>query len=256
MLDMGFIKDIRKIVSLLPEQRQNLLFSATFSPDIRRLAKGVIRQDPVEIDIAPRNKPIDLVDQIVHPVDKTNKARLLNHLIVSGQWDQVLVFCRTKHGADKLARQLHQYGIDAGTIHGDKAQAQRTKALRDFKAGKVRVLVATDIAARGIDINELPRVVNFDLPDSAEDYVHRIGRTGRAGRKGEAISLVSIDETIKLRDIEKLTKSEITRKTIEGFEPVTALPTTSGKKVLRSARSFAPRTGGRHSYKGLGKSRR
>jgi len=223
MLDMGFIRDIKKIISLLPKRRQNLLFSATFSPDIRQLAKSLLT-NPLEIDIAPRNTPHELVVQKMHPVDKASKVRLLSHLIRTKNWYQVLVFARTKHGADRLVRQLAQDGIRATAIHGNKSQPQRTQALADFKKGKIQALVATDIAARGIDIDQLPHVINFDLPDVAEDYVHRIGRTGRAGSTGEAISLVSADEFKQLRDIEKLMKREIPREEVEDFIPRLAVP--------------------------------
>jgi len=223
MLDMGFIRDIKKIISLLPKRRQNLLFSATFSPEIRQLAKSLLT-NPLEIDIAPRNTPHELVVQKMHPVDKASKVRLLSHLIRTQNWYQVLVFSRTKHGADRLVRQLAQDGIRATAIHGNKSQPQRTQALADFKKGKIQALVATDIAARGIDIDQLPHVINFDLPDVAEDYVHRIGRTGRAGSTGEAISLVSADEFKQLRDIEKLIKREIPREEVEDFVPRLAVP--------------------------------
>jgi len=246
MLDMGFILDIKKILSLLPKQRQNLLFSATFSSGIRALAKGLLNQ-PMEIDISPRNTATELVEQKVHPVDKARKSRLLSHLIRTGNWHQALVFSRTKHGADKLARQLQDDGIDAAVIHGNRSQAQRTRALADFKKNKVQVLVATDIAARGIDIDQLPRVINFDLPTVPEDYVHRIGRTGRAGSTGQAISLVSADEFKQLRDIERLIKKEIVREEIEGFAPLHAVPDTGikplgkGRPPAKTYRTFAPR---------------
>jgi len=261
MLDMGFIRDIKKILSLLPKQRQNLLFSATFSPDIRGLAKSLLN-NPLEIDVAPRNAPTELVEHKVFTVDKASKARLLSHLIQTQSWFQVLVFCRTKHGANKLVKQLDQDGIRSTAIHGNKSQAQRTKALDDFKKSKVQILVATDIAARGIDINQLPHVVNFDLPDSPEDYVHRIGRTGRAGATGEAISLVSADEFKQLRDIERMIKRELPRTVIEGFAPVHAVPNSSvspgaraNAPAPRSSRSFGPRrgsSGGGKSSGGLG----
>lgn len=247
MLDMGFIRDIKKILSLLPKQRQNLLFSATFSSDIRQLAKSLLH-NPLEIDVAPRNTPTELVEHKVFTVDKASKARLLSHLIQTQNWFQVLVFCRTKHGANKLVKQLEADRIRATAIHGNKSQAQRTKALDDFKKNKVQILVATDIAARGIDISQLPHVINFDLPDSPEDYVHRIGRTGRAGATGEAISLVSADEFKQLRDIERLIKRELPRSVIEGFAPVHAVPNSSvtpaargNAPAPRSSRSFGPR---------------
>ncbi len=223
MLDMGFIHDIRKILNLLPKQRQNLLFSATFSQEIRALAKGLVN-DPVEISVTPRNQAAPSVKQWIHPVDKSRKAALLIDLLQRNQWNQVLVFSRTKHGANKLVKQLAGSGIKADAIHGNKSQGARTRALADFKQGTIRVLVATDIAARGIDIDQLPHVINFDLPNVPEDYVHRIGRTGRAGSTGEAISLVSADEFKQLSDIEKLTKKILERKYVDGFEPVHELP--------------------------------
>ncbi len=223
MLDMGFIHDIRKILSKLPPKRQNLMFSATFSPEIRALAKGLVN-DPVEIDVSPRNTTTELVSQWVAPVDKKRKPALLTHLIQEHNWYQVLVFSRTKHGANKLAKQLEGNGIEAAAIHGNKSQNARTKALADFKSGKIRALVATDIAARGLDIEQLPQVVNVDLPNVPEDYVHRIGRTGRAGATGQAISLVSADEFQQLTDIERLTQQQLERKIVAGFEPGEALP--------------------------------
>jgi ATP-dependent RNA helicase RhlE len=230
MLDMGFIHDIKKIMALLPKKRQNLMFSATFSKDIRLLAKG-ITNNPVEIDVAPRNSAVDIIQQKIHPVDKARKAELLSHLIREGNWYQVLVFSRTKHGADKLVKILSRDDIHAAAIHGNKSQPQRTKALAGFKQNKIQVLVATDIAARGIDIEQLSHVINFDLPNVPEDYVHRIGRTGRAGASGIAISLVSADEIHQLQDIERLLKRKIERVEIEGFEAQHVVPEkASGKK--------------------------
>jgi ATP-dependent RNA helicase RhlE len=223
MLDMGFINDIKKIMALLPKQRQNLMFSATFSNEIRKLAKG-ITNNPIEIDVAPRNSTVEAIIQKVHPVDKTRKTELLSHLIRTENWHQVLVFSRTKHGANRLAKRLIRDDIKTAAIHGDKSQGQRTKALADFKQDKIQVLVATDIAARGIDIDQLSHVVNFDLPNVPEDYVHRIGRTGRAGASGHAISLVSADEAKQLQDIERLIKSKIEREEIENFEPGHVVP--------------------------------
>ncbi|WP_374337747.1 DEAD/DEAH box helicase [Leeia sp.] len=218
MLDMGFIRDIRKILALLPAERQNLLFSATFSDEIRELAHGLLK-DPAEVEVARRNAPIDLVTQKVYPVDKERKRDLLIKLIQDHNWFQVLVFTRTKHGANALAEKLAKAGITALAIHGNKSQNARTRALAEFKSGELQVLVATDIAARGLDIDQLPHVVNYELPNVSEDYVHRIGRTGRAGATGEAISLVSPDEQKLLRDIERLTKRDIERVQVEGFEP-------------------------------------
>ncbi|MEX0386526.1 DEAD/DEAH box helicase [Spiribacter onubensis] len=210
MLDMGFIHDIRRLMKQLPAERQTLLFSATFSKEIRRLASGMLTQ-PVEIDVAPRNSAADTVDQRVYRLDKAEKRPLLSRLIREGDWQQVLVFTRTKHGANNLSRQLDRDGLTAAAIHGNKSQSARTKALEGFKQGKVRVLVATDIAARGLDIDQLPHVVNYDLPHVAEDYVHRIGRTGRAGNSGEAISLVAPDEAKLLKGIERLLKRPLER---------------------------------------------
>ncbi|AGH80371.1 ATP-dependent RNA helicase [Psychromonas sp. CNPT3] len=223
MLDMGFIHDIKRIIKFLPEKRQNLLFSATFSNDIRKLAKGLVN-DPVEISVSPRNTTAESVTQFIYEVDKTKKSPLLSTLIKENKWKQVLVFSKTKHGANRLVKQLEGRGILSAAIHGNKSQAARTRALASFKEGKITVLVATDIAARGIDIDQLEQVVNFDLPHVSEDYVHRIGRTGRAGNKGEAISLVCEDEFKLLKDIEKLIKKIIPRKVQPGFEPGTPLP--------------------------------
>jgi ATP-dependent RNA helicase RhlE len=218
MLDMGFIRDIRKVLKALPAQRQNLLFSATFSDDIRRLAADLLHA-PAEIQVTPRNSTVERIRQVVHPVDKRRKRELLSQLIGKGNWRQVLVFTRTKHGANRLSEQLTKDGLGAVAIHGNKSQGARTRALADFKAGKVRVLVATDIAARGLDIEGLPHVVNYELPNVPEDYVHRIGRTARAGQDGHAISLVCIDEQDYLRDIERLLRCEIDKEVIAGYEP-------------------------------------
>ncbi len=251
MLDMGFIHDIKKIIRLLPTKRQNLMFSATFSEEIRLLAKGILNQ-PSEIDATTRNASSVDVEQCVHPVDKGRKFALLNHLIDQNKWAQALVFARTKHGANKLAKQLNDAQIHSAAIHGNKSQAQRMKALADFKSGKVQILVATDIAARGIDIERLPCVVNFDLPQVAEDYVHRIGRTGRAGADGLALSLVSADEIGQLFSIEKLIKQKIKRVEIDDFEPQHSLPATANHsrsstfskspQTYAKKPSFAPRS--------------
>jgi len=218
MLDMGFIHDIKKVMALLPKKRQNLLFSATFSEEIKTLADKLLNS-PELIEVARRNTSSDLVEQSVHPVDRNRKRELLSHLIKKGDWKQVLIFTRTKHGANKLTEQLIDDGVKASAIHGNKSQGARTKALADFKSGAIRALVATDVAARGIDIDKLPHVVNFELPNVPEDYVHRIGRTGRAEAEGEAISLVCVDELDFLRDIERLIKKDIPKVVIPGFEP-------------------------------------
>ena len=217
MLDMGFIHDIKKVVRLLPKQRQTLLFSATFSKEIKTLATG-FQNNPSLVEVAAQNKTADRISQLVHPVDKSKKKDLLVKLINDGQWRQVLVFTRTKHGANKLCEHLEKQGIKSAAIHGNKSQGARTKALANFKENRIRVLVATDIAARGIDINMLPHVVNFELPNIAEDYVHRIGRTGRAGREGEAVSLVCVDENDYLRGIERLISQQIKKVVVKGFE--------------------------------------
>jgi len=222
MLDMGFLRDIKKVLSLLPKQRQNLLFSATFSEEIRDLARGLVN-NPVEISVSTENTTAERVEQVIYPVDKKKKAGLLTALIHDNKWSQVLVFMKTKHGANKLTKQLDAEGIKAAAIHGNKSQGARTKALANFKDGSVNVLVATDIAARGIDIDLLPQVVNFELPNVPEDYVHRIGRTGRAGASGKAVSLVCADEIGLLNDVEHLIQAHIPREVIEGFEPFNIL---------------------------------
>ena len=218
MLDMGFIHDIRKILALLPSTRQNLLFSATFPEEIRKLA-GSFMKNPVTVEVARRNTPAELVAQVQHPVDHDRKRELLAHLVKTNDWRQVLVFCKTKHGANRLADQLDKSGIDADAIHGNKSQNARNRALKRFKDNELRVLVATDIAARGIDIEALPHVVNYDMPHVAEDYVHRIGRTGRAGTEGEAVSLVCHEDRPLMAAIERLMAREVTSRVIEGFEP-------------------------------------
>ncbi|MGB7085430.1 MAG: DEAD/DEAH box helicase [Phormidesmis sp.] len=223
MLDMGFIHDIRKILALVAEDRQTLLYSATFSQPIKKLADSFLRS-PELIEVARRNAAAETVDQLVYPVDRARKSDLLSFIIGSRNWQQVLVFTRTKHGANRLTKHLQKDGLTAAAIHGNKSQGARTRALAAFKSGEVRVLVATDIAARGLDIDLLPHVVNFELPNVAEDYVHRIGRTGRAGNEGQAISLVCVDEKGLLRDIERLLKRELPKEVISGYEPDPSIP--------------------------------
>jgi ATP-dependent RNA helicase RhlE len=223
MLDMGFIHDIRRILKLLPAERQNLLFSATFPAEIRGLVNQILQQ-PVTVEVAPPNATADRVEQWVHPVDKASKTAMLRQLVLDHDWQQVLVFTRTKHGANRLAQSLEKAGINAAAIHGNKSQGARTRALAGFKQNTIRVLVATDIAARGLDIAELPQVVNFDLPNVPEDYVHRIGRTGRAGAAGRAYSLVSADEIKQLNSIQQLIQKHIKREYVDGLEPDHELP--------------------------------
>jgi len=260
MLDMGFIRDIRKVLALLPRRRQSLLFSATFSDDIRELAEGLLI-DPATVEVAPRNVAAELIDQIVIPVDRERKRELLAHLIRSGRISQALVFARTKHGANRLAEQLGRDGIPAAAIHGNKSQGQRIRALDDFKAGRVGILVATDIAARGIDIEALEFVVNYELPTVAQDYVHRIGRTGRAGVGGQAVSLVCVDEAELLRDIQKLLRRPLPSEVVPGFEPDRSIRPEpirmrSGDPGHRQSeprrRPTAPRRGGRPAQAGPG----
>jgi len=257
MLDMGFINDIKKLMALMPKKRQTLLFSATFSKEIKTLASGLLK-DPVLVEVARENSTSGQITQAVYPVDKSRKRELLAQLIKAGDWKQVLVFTRTKHGANKVCKQLEEYsGIKAAAIHGNKSQGARTKALADFKEGRVRVLVATDIAARGIDIDQLPHVVNFELPNVPEDYVHRIGRTGRAGMKGEAVSLVCIDEHELLRNIEKFTKSKIPKIEIEAFRPdpsIEAEPIQNGRGGGK--RGGGQRAGGQNKNKPRNNSRK
>ncbi|MFQ5736200.1 MAG: DEAD/DEAH box helicase [Thermodesulfobacteriota bacterium] len=236
MLDMGFIHDIRRIIKLLPRERQNLLFSATYSDDIKRLADGLLK-DPVLVEVARRNTAAETVSQVVHPVGQRSKRALLSHLIREGDWQRVLVFTRTKHGANRLAKQLLTDGVSATAIHGNKSQSARTRALADFKKGAVRTLVATDIAARGLDIDSLPHVVNFELPNVAEDYVHRIGRTGRAGASGTALSLVSAEERDLLRNIQRVLGRSIPVEEIEGFKQEAYAP------APRPASTRAPSSG-------------
>ena len=248
MLDMGFIRDIRKIIALLPKQRQNLLFSATFSPEIRELAAGLLHQ-PVSVDVAPRNTAAETVTQKVIETNREQKKELLKHLFETRGLHQVLVFARTKHGADALARTLDKAGIKSAAIHGDKSQGARTRALSDFKDGKLVALVATDIAARGIDIDALPYVINYELPNVPEDYVHRIGRTGRAGMEGEAISLVCHDERPQLKDIEKLIRRNLERVLVPGFEPAAVAaprpvpPPRGPRKQPAPGKPQGPKTG-------------
>jgi ATP-dependent RNA helicase RhlE len=218
MLDMGFLKDIERVMKVLPPKRQNLLFSATFSKDIKKLAMGILH-NPVQVEATPENTTVDAIIQKIYPVAKEKKTELIIKLITEGNWKQILVFTRTKQGANKLTESMISSGIKAAAIHGNKGQGARTKALAGFKNGSLTALVATDIAARGLDIPLLPHVINFELPNIPEDYVHRIGRTGRAGASGEAISLVSPDETTFLRDIEKLVGLKLPKENIKGFEP-------------------------------------
>ncbi len=232
MLDMGFIHDIKRILKMLPPRRQTLLFSATFSSEIKKLASGMLHH-PALVEVARENSTAEQISQVVHLVDRSRKRELLVKLIRDNSWKQVLVFTRTKHGANRLTKQLEEAGITAAAIHGNKSQGARTKALAGFKANEVSVLVATDIAARGIDIESLPHVVNYELPNVAEDYVHRIGRTGRAGKLGEAVSLVCIDEHTLLRGIEKFTKQKIKKVAIQGFAPnpdIKAEPIQNGSR--------------------------
>ena len=247
MLDMGFIRDIRRIIGLLPKHRQNLMFSATFSDDIRKLAGGILHE-PETIDIAPRNSTAERVSQRVYPVDQHQKRVLLAKLIKEGDWKQVLVFTRTKHGANRLCEQLSREGIHSAAIHGNKSQGARTKALADFKLNKVRVLVATDIAARGLDIDQLPHVVNYELPNVPEDYVHRIGRTGRAGSSGEAISLVASAERGLLRDIERLLRQELPKTVVPGFEPGSGPPPEAEPRGERGGHNARRSQGGGRSW--------
>lgn len=239
MLDMGFIHDVKRIIALLPKQRQNLLFSATFTDDIKALAAGLLHK-PLLVEVTLNNTPAELVNQVVHFVDRKRKRELLSFLIGSKRWNRVLVFTRTKHGANHLAEQLLKDGINTAAIHGNKSQGARTKALAEFKNGVVSVLVATDIAARGLDIDQLPHVVNFELPNIPEDYIHRIGRTGRAGNKGTAISLVCIDELGLLKDIERMLKREISKKVIPGYEPDRSIPAQPINPVRRTPKKVRP----------------
>ena len=263
MLDMGFIHDIKRVIALLPRRRQNLLFSATFPDSIRTLANQLLNR-PRLIEVARRNSPAEKVNQIVYRVDKDRKTTLLAELIHRGEWRQVLVFTRTKHGANKLVQKLERAHVTAAAMHGNKSQSARVRALADFKQGEVRVLVATDIAARGLDIDTLPHVVNFELPSVAEDYVHRIGRTGRAGASGEAISLVCVDEARLLRDIEKLLGRQLPARELAGFEPdpnTRPKPVGKGRDASRRrpnevGRAAGQRAGGRRRHKPAHKQQR
>ena len=259
MLDMGFLRDIEKVIKSMPEKRQNLMFSATFSKDIKKLAHGILN-NPVHVEATPENTTVEAITQKVYRVAKGLKTGLIIKLISEGNWKQVLVFGRTKHGANKLCEKMVKAGISAAAIHGNKSQGARTKALAGFKSGRVRVLVATDIAARGLDIPLLPHVINFELPNIPEDYVHRIGRTGRAGASGEALSLVSADETSFLRDIEKLIEMKLPVQIIEGFEPDPNASTApikqgQGRQNRNSRNSGNSRNSSRNS-KGNSSSRR
>jgi len=260
MLDMGFVHDVKKIIALLPRAKQSMLFSATLSGEIQVIADSLLL-NPKTIEIAKRNVTTTLVDQVVHPVDKGRKRELLSFMIGSKNWRQVLVFTRTKHGANKLCEQLEADGLSSAAIHGNKSQGARTRALAEFKSGKVRVLVATDIAARGIDIDNLPYVVNFDLPNVPEDYVHRIGRTGRAGNTGVAVSLVCIDEHPLLKDIERVTKKSIAQVIIAGYEPDRSIKAEPKARPQRrqaspaSNRGFARDKNSSSRWQGRGRSK-
>src|SRR5690554_1830612 len=262
MLDMGFVRDIKKIMALLPSKRQNLLFSATFSKEIKKLANEFLH-NPVLVEATPENTTVEKIDQTVYRVDKTQKTDLIIKLISEGNWKQVLVFTKTKHGANRLSEKLEKAKITSAAIHGNKSQGARTRALSGFKEGKVRVLVATDIAARGLDIPLLPHVINFELPNIAEDYVHRIGRTGRAGASGEAISLVSLDEVSYLRAIEKLIGERLQPKTITDFQPTETMADVKAQEVeakkqkaLHQSRRRSSGGRGNASSKGGNRSRR
>jgi ATP-dependent RNA helicase RhlE len=242
MLDMGFIRDIRRILALLPDARQNLLFSATYSNDIRQLADRLL-DAPALIEVARRNTTAERVSQVIHPVDRERKRELLSFMVGSQNWRQVLVFTRTKHGANRLSQQLEKDGISSAAIHGNKSQGARTRALANFKSGDVRVLVATDIAARGLDIDQLPHVVNYELPNVPEDYVHRIGRTGRAGNEGQAVSLVCVDEHKLLGDIERLLKRDLPRIVMPGYEPDPSIRAEPIQKRRATGAKPKPRNG-------------
>lgn len=247
MLDMGFLRDIKKVINLMPAKRQNLLFSATFSKEIRELAKGILN-NPVSVEATPENTTVEKIEQKVYRVDKGQKPQLVIKLITEGDWKQVLIFTRTKHGANRLSEKLSKSGISASAIHGNKSQNARTNALNGFKKGTVRVLVATDIAARGLDIPLLPHVINFELPNVPEDYVHRIGRTGRAGASGEAISLVSHEEIEFARGIEKLLGEKLPSEVIEGFEPDPNPPKSENTAKKTHFRKSKPSGGGKRNF--------
>lgn len=257
MLDMGFLRDIERVMKLLPAKRQNLMFSATFSGEIKRLAHGILN-DPVQVEATPENSTVDLVSQRVYRVDQKRKIDFTIKLISEGDWDQVLIFTRTKHRANRLSEKLMKSGITSAAIHGNKTQGARTKALKGFKDGTIRVLVATDIAARGLDIPLLPHVINFELPNVPEDYVHRIGRTGRAGASGEALSLVDVTELPYLKSIERLIQQNIKKTIVEGFEPKDDTPPDASKPGGRGSQRRNPRGqgggGNRNQRSGSGKS--
>jgi ATP-dependent RNA helicase RhlE len=255
MLDMGFLRDIERIMKLIPKNRQNLMFSATFSKEIKKLAHGILNY-PVQVEATPENSTVESINQKVYRVAKGLKTGLIIKLILEGGWQQVLVFTRTKHGANNLCKKIVSAGISAAAIHGNKSQGARTKALTGFKSGEVQVMVATDIAARGLDIPLLPHVVNYELPNISEDYVHRIGRTGRAGASGEAISLVCGEEREYLKSIEKLVGLQLPVEIIEGFEPDPNAPSSPPKKKQRNARNSNPSGGGRQNGSSGNKSNR
>jgi len=255
MLDMGFLRDIERIMKLIPKNRQNLMFSATFSKEIKKLAHGILNY-PVQVEATPENSTVESINQKVYRVAKGLKTGLIIKLILEGGWQQVLVFTRTKHGANNLCKKMVSAGISAAAIHGNKSQGARTKALAGFKSGEVQVMVATDIAARGLDIPLLPHVVNYELPNISEDYVHRIGRTGRAGASGEAISLVCGEEREYLKSIEKLVGLQLPVEIIEGFEPDPNAPSSPPKKKQRNARNSNPSGGGRQNGSSGNKSNR
>jgi ATP-dependent RNA helicase RhlE len=251
MLDMGFLRDIKKILALLPKRRQNLLFSATFSKEIKQLASSFLHQ-PVMVEATPENTTAEKVKQKVYRTNKSKKTDLVIKLISEGNWQQVLIFTRTKHGANRLAQKLDKAGISSAAIHGNKSQGARTKALAGFKSGKVGVLVATDIAARGLDIPLLPHVINYELPNIPEDYIHRIGRTGRAGASGEAISIVSVDENDYVRAIEKLLGERLESEIIPGFEPTDSLQEVLDRKAENKAQNQRGRQNPRNKNKNQG----